>query len=131
MNLFKLLFTLTLMLMIYISPASAEYSYELVIPPGAEFANTFGINNAGKVTGGVYDPETNTLIFSFIYDMKSGEYTVISDEFAVIDISNPGVMVGEINGVCAIRDKKGNITPFFPPSWTPALTWSASDGHPS
>ena len=130
MNLFKLLFALTLMLMIYTSVASVEYSFQLVIPPGAENAQTFGINNAGKVTGGVYDPETNTFIFSFIYDMKSGEYTVISDEFAVIDISNPGVMVGQINGVCAISDKHGNITPFFPPSWTPASFCEARGVNP-
>jgi len=51
MKLFKFLFALPLMLMIYISPASAEYSYQLVIPPGAENASLFGINNAGKVVG--------------------------------------------------------------------------------
>jgi hypothetical protein len=116
MNLFKLLFALTLMLMIYISPASAEYTYQLVIPPGAENAQTLGINNAGTVVGATFgDSEFG---YSFTYDMKKGEYTTISNDFAVIDISNSGVMVGNVNGVCAIRDKKGNITPLFPPSWT-------------
>ena len=55
MNLFKLLFALTLMLMIYISPASAEYTYQLVIPPGAENAQALGINNAGTVVGQTFD----------------------------------------------------------------------------
>jgi hypothetical protein len=50
--------------------------------------------------------------------MESGEYTAISDEFTVLEISNSGVMVGAVDGVCVIRDKHGNFTPFFPPSWT-------------
>ena len=117
MKLFKLLFALTLMLMIYISPASAEYTYQLIIPPGAENAQTLGINNAGTVVGATFGD--SGFGYSFTYDMKKGEYTTISNEFGVIEISNPGVMVGDVDGVCAIRDKKGNITPLFPPSWTP------------
>ena len=73
MKLFKLLFALTLMLMIYISPASAEYSYQLLIPPGAEHAILFGINNAGKVVGEAYDDFA--FLYSFEYDMKKGRYT--------------------------------------------------------
>ena len=92
-------------------PAHADYSFQLVNPPGADFTQTFGINNAGKVTGA-------TNVFSFIYDMKSGEYTVISYEMGVLDISNPGVVVGSVDGVCAIRDKDGTITTFSPPFYT-------------
>ncbi len=104
------------LLMIYMAPASAEYSYEVVLPPGATFAQSFGINNAGTVTGGANDGITS---FSFTYDIGTGEYTTISTEFFVaLDISNPGVIVGDVDDVCAIRDKKGNVTTFFPPSVT-------------
>jgi hypothetical protein len=104
------------MLMIYSSPASAEYNFQLVIPPGVENASTNGINNAGKVTGFGWDRD-GVNGFSFIYDMKSGEYTTTSDDVGVLDISNAGVMVGDVDGVCAIRDKKGKITLFNPPSF--------------
>jgi hypothetical protein len=118
MKLLKLFIASTLMLMIYISPASAEYSYQLVIPPGAENANLFGINNAGKVVGGVYDDFE--FLYSFEYDMKKGVYTTISEEFDAIEISNPGVMVGSdlTNDLCTIREKDGTLTYFYPPSWT-------------
>ena len=120
MKLFKLLFALTLMLMIYISPASAEYSYQLVIPPGAENANLFGINNAGKAVGNAFDADFNFL-GSFEYDMKKGGYTSLGETFDSIGISNPGVIVGsggDYLSECAIRDKRGNLTFFYPPSWT-------------
>jgi hypothetical protein len=39
------------MMMICSLPAHAEYTNQLVIPPGAENAQTFGINNAGTVVG--------------------------------------------------------------------------------
>ena len=97
-------------------PAYAEYTYQLVIPPGAENSQTWGINNAGKVTGITFDDDY-VFSYRFIYDMKSGEYRDIGIEF-VGEISNSGVMVGRVDNVCAIRDKQGNITTFFPPSWT-------------
>ena len=96
-------------------PAHAEYSFQLVIPPGAENAQALGINNAGTVVGGTYDEVG--VGYSFSYDMKKGEYTTISNEFGLLEISNSGVMVGDVDGVCAIRDKDGTITTFFPPSW--------------
>ena len=102
------------MLMIYSSPASAEYDFEVVNPPGSVFSNAFGINNAGKVVGNADDGVT---AFSFMYDMKRGEYTTISETFGVLEISNSGVMVGGVDGVCAIRDKKGDVTLFNPPSF--------------
>jgi hypothetical protein len=119
MKLFKFLFALPLMLMIYISPASAEYSYELVIPPGAQYATLFGINNAGKVVGEVYDDFD--FLYSFKYDMKKGVYTNLGEDFDAIGINNPGVMVGsggDYLSECAIRDKGGNLSFFYPPSWT-------------
>lgn len=103
------------MLTIYSSPASAEYNFQVVIPPGALSAQTFGVNNAGKVTGVADDGVSQ---FSFVYDMKRGTYTTISVDFGALDISNSGVMVGDIDDVCAIRDKKGNVTFFYPPSYT-------------
>ncbi len=101
---------------VYASTASADYSFEVVSPPGALLTQTFGINNAGKVTGNADDGVT---FFSFEYDMKTGEYTTISEVFGVLDISNSGVMVGSVDGACAIRDKDGSISIFTPPSFGP------------
>ena len=109
---FRCLHVLLPCVMMFSMPAYAEYSFQVVIPPGADNAQTFGINNAGKVTGGTFGGDG----YAFMYDMKSGEYTDLGDEMSVLDISNPGVMVGDVDRVCAIRDKKGNITTFFPPS---------------
>ena len=113
---FRSFFALALpMLMIYSSPATAEYIFQLVIPPGAENAQTLGINNAGTVVGGTFDDSDSG--YPFTYDMKKGVYTTISNEFGAIEISNSGVMVGNVDGVCAIRDKKGNVAEFLPPSF--------------
>ena len=120
MKLFKFPFALTLMLMIYALPAHAEYTYQLVIPPGAENATLFGINNAGKVVGNAFDADFNFL-GSFEYDMKKGVYTSLGETFDSIGINNPGVMVGsggDYLSECAIRDKGGNLSFFYPPSWT-------------
>lgn len=102
------------MLMMGSSVASAEYSFEIVAPPGGLFPAAFGINNAGAVVGQDFD---GTSDFSFVYDMKRGEYTRIDSGFYVYGISNNGVMVGEVGNVCVIRDKEGNITEFYPPSF--------------
>ena len=100
-------------LALIVDPAYAEYSYQMVSFPGADFTNSTGINNAGKVVGSANDGSTT---FSFIYNMENGEYTNIGSELFAMEISNPGVMVGSVGDrVCAIRDKKGNITTFFPP----------------
>ena len=104
------------LLMIGSTPASAQYSYEMIGPPDGLFPAAFGVNNAGKVVGQDFDGNVD---FSFVYDMKRGDYTRIDDGFLVYGISNNGVMVGDVNGVCAIRDKKGNITNFLPPSFGP------------
>lgn len=101
------------MLMIGSSPASAQYNYQVISPPGALFASAWGINNAGMVSGQAFDGVTDS---SFIYDMKRDDYTTIDDGFLVQGISNNGVTVGDVGGVCAIRDKQGNITEFLPPS---------------
>jgi hypothetical protein len=105
---------LVLSLLLYAVPASADYSYETVSPPGADWSETFGINNAGKVTGsaGAGDVE-----YRFVYDMKKGTYTTTSDEIGVLEISNSGVMVGDVDGFCAMRDRKGIVTLFSPPSY--------------
>jgi hypothetical protein len=104
-------------LMIGSSPASAEYDYQMLIPPGALSASAFGINNAGMVGGQGFDGVTE---FSFTYDMKRGEYVPVGDGFLVYEISNNGVMVGSIGDeICAIRDKSGNVSEFYPPSFGP------------
>lgn len=102
------------MLMMGSLPASAEYSYQIISPPDGLFPVAFGINNAGKVVGQDFD---GSIDFSFVYDMKRDDYTRIDSGFLVYGINNNGVMVGEVGGVCAIRDKKGNITEFYPPSF--------------
>ena len=96
-------------------PAYAEYSYQVFSFPGADSTYFNGINNAGKVIGGAGDGGAS---FAFIYDMKSGEYTDIDTEFFASEISNPGVMVGRVDNVCAMRDRQGKIITFSPPSWT-------------
>ncbi len=111
---FRCLLLLLLPMMICSFSVHAEYSFQVVIPPEADYAQASGINNAGKVVGNTEFGEGP----SFMYDMKRGEYTVI-DEMVVYEISNSGVMVGRVgDGVCAIRDKGGNITTFSPPSMT-------------
>jgi hypothetical protein len=106
-------------LMIGSRPASAEYSYQMIGPPGGLVSNAWGINNAGMVAGQYFDGISD---LSFIYDMKRGGYTTIDNGFLVYGISNNGMMVGEVGGVCAIRDKGGNITEFYPPSFGPGST---------
>jgi len=118
MKLLKLFIASTLMLMVYTSPAYAEYTYQLVSPPDAQYAYLMSINNANKVVGGVYDDFD--FLYSFEYDMKKGVYTILEEGFDAIGISNPGVMVGSdySNGLCTIREKDGTLTYFYPPSWT-------------
>jgi hypothetical protein len=118
MKLFKFLMAPSLMLMFLTSPAFAEYSYQLVIPPGEKYANLFGINDAGKVAGAVFDDDG--FLYSFVYDMKSGAYTSLEAGFSAYGISNPGVMAGSnADGECTIRQKDGSFATFFPPSYTP------------
>lgn len=97
----------------YSASAQAEYSFRIISPPGAEFAQTFGINNAGKVTGGASDGIDG---FSFIYDIGSDTYTVLAGDFGPLDINNAGAMVGGMDGSCAISDKHGNVTLLSPPN---------------
>jgi hypothetical protein len=127
MKLLKFVIASTLVLTVYTSPAYAEFSYQLIAPPGALFTQTLGINNAGIVTGRADDGVTS---FSFTYDMKSGEYTEISNEFVVFEISNSGVMVGSVDNFCAIRDKNGNVTTFFPPPYAPDSVCRARGVNP-
>ena len=119
MSVIKKFFAIVVLLplALIVGPAYAEYSYQIVSFPGAVATYANGINSAGKVVGGAADGVGP--MFSFIYDMKNGEYTDIGTEFFAGGINNPGVMVGGVYGVCAIRDKQGNITTFSPPSSTP------------
>lgn len=122
MKLLKLLGASTLMLLVYVSQASADYSYQLVLPPDADNARLWGINNAGKAVGWFY---TDVGFTSFEYDIKKGEYTMLGDEFVAMEISNTGVMVGNPGyapWMCAIRDKEGNMTELYPPSWNDDLS---------
>jgi len=103
-------------------PAYAEYNYQIVLPPDADNARIFGINNAGTAVGWFY---TDVGFASFEYDIKKGEYTMLGDEFVAMAISDTGLMVGNPGDTpwkCAIRDKKGIITPLYPPSWNDAVS---------
>ena len=130
MSVMKNIFAIVVLLPLALigGPAYAEYSFQVVSFPEAAYTRAWGINNAGKVVG---TTGVGGTLFSFTYDMKKGTYTLIS-EMTVSDISNRGVMVGDVAGTCAIRDKKGNITTFSPPSWTDDLLCTArgvnSDG---
>lgn len=108
-------------------PALAEYSYQLVLPPGADNARLWGINNAGTAVGWFFNGVGYT---SFEYDIKQGEYTMLGDDFIAMEISNTGVMVGNPGDApwkCAIRDKEGNLTLLYPPSWDE--DWSVCDAR--
>lgn len=114
MKLLKLFIASSLMLMVYTSTAYAEYSFQLVKPPGAIDANLFGINNAGKAVGNVFDEFEFT--GSYVYDMKKGTYESLG-AFDSIGISNPGMIVGSAGpnfDICAILDKKGYVSYFYP-----------------
>jgi len=66
-------------------PAYAEYSYQLVLPPGADNAVLWGINNAGTAVGWFFNGVGYT---SFEYDIKKGGYTMLGDDFIAMEISN-------------------------------------------
>ena len=130
MKLLKLFIASTLMLVVFTSTAYAEYSFQLVKPPGAFDANLFGINNAGKAVGNVFDEFGFTE--SYIYDMKKGTFESLPD-FDAIDISNPGLIVGSAGpfyDTCAILDKEGNVSYFYPPSWTENSFCQARGANP-
>jgi len=107
------------MLMLCALPAHAQYSFQKVSFPGAIFDQVFGINNSGKVVG-LTLTDDGADIFGFVYDMKRDEYTPIPELRAVLGISHSGVMAGTVLdgagvSVCVSRDRKGVVTPFFPP----------------
>jgi hypothetical protein len=128
MKWFRSFFLLVLTLMVYVSAATAEYSYQLVNPPEAESARAFGINNAGMVVGQAF--KDTVFDHSFTYDIKTGEYAVVSDEISLIGITNSGVMVGSVDGVCAMIDKEGSIITFSPPSNIAGSTCQARGVNP-
>ena len=132
MKLLKLLVASILMLMACTSISFAEYSFQLVKPPGAVDANLFGINNAGKAVGNAFD-EFGFFTESYVYKVKKGEYTSLG-WFDAIDISDRGMIVGSGGpdlDICAILDKKGNETFFYPPSWTELSYCAARGVNPS
>lgn len=111
-----------LLAMICSLPVLAEYSYQLVLPPGADNARLWGINNAGTAVGWFFNGVGYT---SFEYDIKKGGYTMLGDDFIAMEISNTGVMVGNPGyapWMCAIRDKEGTVTELYPPSWNDAVS---------
>jgi len=110
-------FTVPLLTMLS-APARADYQIQIISPPDAVSAQAFGLNNAGIVTGVAND---GTMVRSFTYDLKSGEYNYIeaAGEFSALEISNTGVIVGDLGDMCAIRDAKGDISTFPPPSNAP------------
>lgn len=100
--------------------AHAQYSYQLLSFPGAEFTDAFGINNAGYVVGGVYSTQGDAP-FGYIYNLKSGKYTPVPEVDSLLGINNPGATVTSIVddlgvNVCVVRGKNGGLTPFYPPA---------------
>ena len=79
-------------------------------PPGAsEGTQAWGLNDKGIVVG---DSDGG----SWLYDTKTGAYSPV-DDFYPITINNNGVMGGRsLDGNCAIRDRKGNVTEFSTPT---------------
>jgi hypothetical protein len=120
MKLVKLLFALTLMLMIYSLPARAGgYTYEPIDPLANGLVQAFGVDQPGNVTGNV-DPGDGEHI-GFIWDTKSGELTLVPEVMTLFDLNNDGEGSAIVTGddgesVCALRDRDGVITTFDPPS---------------
>ena len=127
----KLRLILVTLAMVCSLPAYGEYSYQLLLPPDAESARLTGINKSGAVVGwvrGEFGFE-----YSFVYDLKKGVYTEIIDDFVVMGISETGMMVGNPAynfTLCAIRDKHGNITPFYPDAWNETSVCDARGVNP-
>jgi hypothetical protein len=132
MKLFKLLITSTLMLMFCTSTAYAEYSFQLVKPPGAFDANLFGINNAGKAVGNAFD-EFGFFTESYVYDMKKGTYESLG-WFDSIDIASSLAAVGLLSTPAPFSTSRamsptsirlpGPNFPFAPPEGPTRMAWS-------
>ena len=119
----KLRLVAVILAMVCSLPAYAEYTYQLLTAPGGLATYAFGINNGGKVVGWAYDETWSA--FSYEYDMKKGGYTILGYDFLAMEISNTGFMVGNPGyayWMCAVRDKQGNVTPLYPPSWNDAVS---------
>ena len=94
--------------------ASAQYDIRIVAPPGAEFTQTFAINNGGDIAGGA-NPGINN--FAFTYDIKNDFYITLDNTMDILDINDAGRQVGSTDDGCAYRDKDGNILMVSPPSF--------------
>jgi hypothetical protein len=105
-----------LLVIMFSSPAQAEYTFQIISHPDAVFTQVFGVNNAGKVVGIGYRDDALADSFTFVYDMKRGTFTTVSEDFDGIGINNSGALVGGIGSECATLDKKGNVTNIYPPS---------------
>ena len=120
MKLIKLLFALTLMLMIYSLPAQAGgYTYETVDPLANGLVQVFGLDQPGNITGNVYAGGDERV--GFILDTKSGELTLVPEVRVLFDLNNDGEGAAAVTGddlesICALRDRDGVITTFDPPS---------------
>jgi uncharacterized membrane protein len=116
-------------LMIFSLSLHAQYSYQFVNYPGSLGSEVWGINEAGKAVGSASNDGVS--FFAFEYDIKKGKYTLIPELDSALDMNNSGESVSSENDnagvdVCVIRDKKGNVTPFFPPSAASDPTVSCS-----
>jgi hypothetical protein len=99
------------------STALADYEIQVIRHPDAPYTESFALNDRGQVVGMASD--NFGLLFSFIFDVRSGEYTELDDEMSVLQLNNMGVMVGAIDDVCAVRGKKGEINTFAAPDPDP------------
>ena len=106
---------------------AATYDYQMFDYPGATLTQVFGVNASGQVVGNGFDPGGGQLA-AFIYDSKSGSFTVVSplagySRTAVTGINVAGVTVGSVfslDGLTEsgfIRATDGTYTVFAHPGW--------------
>jgi uncharacterized membrane protein len=99
--------------------AQAQYDYQQLDYPGAEFTQVFGINDRGDVVGNGIAADT----YPFVYGLQKGTFTDVAPlagyATSVIGINGRGDIVGSVNVGNAIsgfiRDENGNFTVFDHP----------------
>jgi len=104
----------------YPSPARVgEYTYERIDPLGNGLARVFGLDETGNITGNIDVGDGD--IVGFILNTKNGMLTLDPEIQSLWDINNSGAGAGNVIDsygaqVCALRDKRGVVTTFTPPS---------------
>ena len=113
------LLLMSVMMICSLTAQAGGYTYELIDPFGDGEIQIFGLDQTGNVTGGVNPGDGNRV--GFILDSASGELTLVPELTVLFDLNNSGAGAGDVGGlgdtsICAIRDKRGEVTTFNPPS---------------